>query len=329
MGLTMQEKKAVTRQVRSRCQKAGRKENSAILDEFISITGYKNRKYALRLLNKPAQTQALLFTQGGAGKLKPAKPRPANRKGKKIYTDDVIASLRLVWAFFRYKCGKLLAPLMRQQMDYIALWSAFGITPAIREKLMRISPAAVDRALKNDKTALALKGKSLTKSAGLLKHRIPIRTFYTSEGWKLSGFIQIDTVHHCGQATSGQYILTLTAADVASGWICLYSLLNKAHRWTFAALKDIHSTLPFPLMEFHSDNGSGFINHVVTDWHHNPACPIPFTRSRDHEKNHNCFVEQKNGVIVREYIGCDRLEGDALQSRTAAWHRCSTFSCQR
>jgi hypothetical protein len=43
MGLTMQEKKAVARQVRSRCLKAGRKEKPAILDEFIKTTGYKNR----------------------------------------------------------------------------------------------------------------------------------------------------------------------------------------------------------------------------------------------------------------------------------------------
>jgi hypothetical protein len=74
---------------------------------------------------------------------------------------------------------------MRRQMDYIALWPAFGISPALREKLMRISPATIDR---------ALKGKSLTKSAALLKHRIPIRTFYTSQERKLPGFIQINTV---------------------------------------------------------------------------------------------------------------------------------------
>jgi hypothetical protein len=129
---------------------------------------------------------------------------------------------------------------------------------------MRISPAAIDRAPKNDRAALALKGKSLTKYADILKHRIPIRTFYTSEERKLPGFIQIDTVHHCGQAASSQYILTLTTADVASGWICLYSLLNKAHRWTFNALKDVYAGLPFPLREFHSDDGSEFINHVVT-----------------------------------------------------------------
>ena len=321
MGLTMKEKKAVTRQVRSRYLKAGRKEKSAILDEFIKITGYKNRKYALRLLNKPQAPQSLLVVKGKTVKLKPQKKRPANRKGKKIYTDEVINSLRLIWAFFWHKCGKLLAPLIRQQMPFIASWPAFGITAAIREKLLSISPATIDRALKKDRAALAIKGKSLTKPGQILKHRVPIRTFYTSEERKLPGFIQIDTVHHCGQTTSGQYILTLTATDVASGWISLYSLLNKAHCWTFDALKDIHSGLPFPLREFHSDNGSEFINQVITDWHRNPACPIPFTRSRDHKKNDNCFVEQKNGAVVREYIGYDRLEGAARQARLAEVYR--------
>jgi hypothetical protein len=313
----MQEKKAVTRQVRSRYLKAGRKEKSDILNEFIKITGYKNRKYALRVLNQPQTPQALLVVKGKTVKLKPPKKRPANRTGKKIYTDEVVNSLRLIWTFFWYKCGKLLAPLLRQQMSFIAAWPGFAITPAIREKLLSISPATIDRALKKDKAALALKGKSLTKPARLLKHRVPIRVFYSSDERKLPGFIQIDTVHHCGQSTSGQYILTLTATDVASSWISLYSLLNKAHRWTFASLKDIHASLPFPLQEFHSDNGSEFINQVIVDWHRNPACPIPFTRSRDHKKNDNCFVEQKNGAVVREYIGYDRLEGEALQTRLA------------
>jgi hypothetical protein len=98
-------------------------------------------------------------------------------------------------------------------------------------------------------------------------------------------------------------------------------LRNKAHYWTFDALKDVYASLPFPLREFHSDNGSESINHVVNDWHRNPACPIPFTRSGDHKKNDNRFVEQKNGAVVREYTGHDRLEGDALQSRLAAVYR--------
>jgi hypothetical protein len=79
-------------------------------------------------------------------------------------------------------------------MDYIALWPAFGITLSIREKLLTISPTTIDRALKKDRAALTLKGKSLTKPGQPLKHRIPVHTFYTSEERKLPGFIHIDTV---------------------------------------------------------------------------------------------------------------------------------------
>jgi hypothetical protein len=250
MGLNMNEKKAVIREYRPRYKQAGGKEKTRLLDEITRLTGY-HRKQAIRVLNKKPPREArnfipLVYIDGKPVKLKPEKKRPANRKGKRIYTDEVIDALRLVWTFFWYKCGKILAPLMRQQMDYIAQWPAFGITPAIREKLMTISPATIDRALKKDKAALRLKGKSLTKSKDPLKSRIPIRTFYSSEERKTPGFIQVDTVHHCGQFTGGEYNLTLTATDIASGWVCLYSLLNKAYKWTFEALSDIKNTLPSP-----------------------------------------------------------------------------------
>jgi hypothetical protein len=160
MGLTIKEKQAVARQVRSRYLHAGRKEKSAILDEFIKITDYKNRKYALRILHPPKPPQSLLVGNGKAVKLKPLKKRPPNRTSKKIYTDEVIASLRLIWTFFWYKCGKILAPLMRQQMDAIAQWPAFGITADIKAKLLSISLSTIDRALKQDKATLSPKGKS-------------------------------------------------------------------------------------------------------------------------------------------------------------------------
>jgi transposase InsO family protein len=196
---------------------------------------------------------------------------------------------------------------MRQQMPFIARWPAFSITGDIAEKLKTISPASIDRYLKNDKAALRLKGKSLTKPIDSLKSRIPIRTFYSREERKKPGFWQIDTVHHCGQATQGQYVHTLTATDVASGWIELHSLLNNAHKWTFEALSHITTTALLPVLEFHSDNGSEFINYATERWCTDNR--IPFTRSRDHKKNDNCFVEQKNGAVVRSYVGYDRLEG--------------------
>jgi len=74
---------------------------------------------------------------------------------------------------------------MRQQMRFIAQWKAFGITEETAEKLIKISPASIDRYLRKDKEGLKLRGKSLTKSLDSLKSRIPIRTFYTSDERKM------------------------------------------------------------------------------------------------------------------------------------------------
>jgi hypothetical protein len=204
---------------------------------------------------------------------------------------------------------------MRQQMPFIAKWPGFGITDEIAEKLKKISPATIDRYLKKDKDALRTKGKSLTKPIDSLKSRIPIRTFYTSEERKKPGFWQTDTVHHCGQVASGQYLHTLTVTDIAFGWIELRSLLNNAQKWTFEALSDIKKTVLLPVIEFHPDNGSEFINNATEAWCRREG--ILFTRSRDRRKNDNCFVEQKNGAVVREYIGYDRLEGIEEQALLA------------
>ena len=318
MGLNMQEKKAVTREYKPRYQKASKKEKKALLDEFTALAGY-HRKYAARLLSAKPAKQVMVYLKGKAVKFKPEKKRPSNRKGKRIYTDEVINALRLVWTFFWFKCGKILAPLLRQQMAHIAPWPAFGITEEIAAKLKKISPASIDRYLKQDKAQLRLKGKSLTKPLKALKSRIPIRTFYSSEERKKPGFWQIDTVHHCGQTTSGQYLHTLTATDVASGWIELHALLNNAQKWTFEALSAINASAMLPVLEFHSDNGSEFINNYTENWC--TANGIPFTRSRSSKKNDNCFVEQKNGAVVREYIGYDRLEGLEEQALLAAVYR--------
>jgi hypothetical protein len=78
--------------------------------------------------------------------------------------------------------------------------------------------------------------------------------------------MQIDTVHHCNDSETGEFMLTLTATCVASGWIELSALPNKAHKWTLEALQTLQASLPFPLLELHSDNGSEFINHNIINW---------------------------------------------------------------
>jgi hypothetical protein len=69
-------------------------------------------------------------------------------------------------------------------------------------------------------------------------------------------------------------------------------------------------------LEFHNDNSSEFTNNATKIWCSKEN--LPFTRSRDHRKNGNCFVGQKNGAVVREYLGYDRLEGFEEQALLAA-----------
>jgi len=184
----------------------------------------------------------------------------------------------------------------------------FHITEEIKEKLLKISPAMIDRYLKADKDALRGKGLSGTRLAeAALLRRIPIRTHYTDLERKTPGFMQIDTVYHCGEREFDEFLLTLTATDVASGWIELSALPNKAHKWALESMQALQTSLPFPLIELHSDNGSEFINYDTVNWR-DAAKTLLLTRSRPYHKNDNCFVEQKNGAVIRTYIGYARFD---------------------
>jgi hypothetical protein len=249
---------------------------------------------------------ALVMVDGKPVKLKAGTTKRWKGDGRKShYGPEAIASLRRIWAFFWYRCGKLLVPLIREQMPFFQAWPAVGITPDIREKLLTISPATIDRALKDDRKKLSPRGVSGTKPGKLLKKHISVRTHYPGNERK-PGFFEVDTVHHCGERDSGKSCLTLDATDVASGWVELRPLLNKAHKWVLQALPNIQTVLPFPLLGIDSDNGSEFINHTLLSWcdsHH-----ITFTRSRPYKKNDNCFVEQKNLTCVREFVGYRRFD---------------------
>jgi hypothetical protein len=310
MGLSMQEKKAFTNEISKQYQRAGKKEKTAILDELVKTTGY-NRKYVLHVLANWGKTVTVRRDGGTAGLT--AAPRKRRKGGgrKPKYSGGFVTVLRAIWAFFSYRCGKILAPFMREQMGFLE--QPFRITEKDRELLLSVSPSTVDRLLRQDKKKLALKGKSGTKPGKLLKKQIPVRTYY-ADADKKPGFFEIDTVHHCGTSDSGEFCLTLTATDVYSGWVELRPTLNKAHKWVFEALLDIKSSLPFPLTGIDSDNGSEFINAALLKWCRDER--IQFTRSRAYRKNDNCFVEQKNFTCVRNFVGyyrfCAAAERDAL-----------------
>jgi hypothetical protein len=120
----------------------------------------------------------------------------------------------------------------------------------------------------------------------------------------------MDLVAHCGSNGSGEFLFTLSAVDVATGWMALEGVQNKSEWAVFEALERLRERLPFPLRGLDSDNGGEFINHNLV--HYCAREGITLTRSRPYRKNDNCFIEQKNWSVVRRLVGYARFERNGL-----------------
>jgi hypothetical protein len=180
------------------------------------------------------------------------------------------------------------------------------LSKIVREKLLQISPATIDRLLKPEREKYTLKKRVChTKPGTLLKSQIPIRTFSDWDDAQ-PGFFEMDLVGHEGGNAAGDYCFTLDMTDVCSGWSEQVAVINKAQIHVFEGIRKIRNRLPFDVLGLDSDNGSEFINHHLLRYCNQEN--ITFTRSRPHRKNDNCFVEQKNWSIVRRFAGYMRLE---------------------
>lgn len=151
--------------------------------------------------------------------------------------------------------GKRLAPFMAEMVEVMERSGELHLTEEVREKLLRISAATIDRLLKQERGRLQIRGRSHTKPGTLLKHQIPVRTFAEWDDAR-PGFLEVDLVAHDGGFAVGEYIHTLSATDVATGWTETRAAKNKAQVHVFAALVHIRTGLPFPLLGLDSDNGS-------------------------------------------------------------------------
>lgn len=148
-----------------------------------------------------------------------------------------------------------------------------------------------------------IRGQSTTRSSSLLKS-IPV--FFGSWKNKGPGHGQVDTVVHSGPKLMGNMVYTVNYTDVATYWVEPVAQLNKGERATLQSIQTIRARLPFALLELHPDSGSEFINQVAKDWCDEQK--IKLTRSRPNKKNDNCYVEQRNLVVVRKYVGYERYD---------------------
>jgi hypothetical protein len=300
--LTMRQKKAVTRELRDRYSKSSKKEKTMMLDEFIRLTRY-SRSYAARVLRLK---EVLGYMNIGGKRVRLVRDkRKTKRKKKKFYDEGVLVYLKEIWKICDYICSKRLAPYLSEIIPVLEKWGEIKLDAKVREKLLTISAATIDRLLTNTRKKYQIKGRSTTRPGSLLKKSIPIRTFADWDEAR-PGFFEVDLVSHDGGATRGDFNQSLNFTDIATGWDEMIAVKNKAQIWVFEGIKRIEGKLPFSILGLDSDNGAEFINaHLIRYCEEHK---ITFTRSRPYRKNDSCFVEQKNWSVIRRAVGYGRYD---------------------
>ena len=280
-------------QFRDRYLYALRAGRQIILDEICDMFDY-HRKYAIRLLN--AKEQPL------------SKRKPAQRGRKPLYSDPMILEvLTDIWKATNLPCAKRLKAILRLWLPF---YEKFIIPDNITEKLQKISPATIDRLMVSDRAKCNKIGFATTKPGAIIKKHIPIKTNQWDES--IPGFLEADTVAHCGNSMAGMFVFTLNCVDIASGWVEQRAVWGKGETGVKDAMESIENALPFPILGFDCDNGSEFLNWHLIKFFTDRKRPVQFTRSRPYHKNDNAHIENKNWTNVRQYIGYERFEDARL-----------------
>jgi hypothetical protein len=285
-----QEKAAYREAIRERYAKANRADKKRILDEFCAVCRY-NRKYAIRLLGKRA------------------KRRKAKRGRKPRYTDPLfLKALQYIWKTSDFMCSRRLKAIIPTWLPFYEQ-SFEPLADNVRALLLAVSHASLDRILRPLRARYG-KGLCGTKPGSMLRNQIPIRT----DNWDITkpGFMEADTVAHCGTSLAGDFVWSLIMTDIHTAWTEGRAVWNKGSQEVIEQVKDIERHLPFVLLGFDCDNGSEFLNHHLVRYFANRDNQVRFTRSRPYKKNDNAHVEQKNWAQARHLLGYDRIADPGL-----------------
>lgn len=114
------------------------------------------------------------------------------------------------------------------------------------------------------------------------------------------GYLRVDTVHS-GDESGEKGAYHINIVDEVTQWEMVACVPDICERTLAPIVETLISLYPFVIHEFHSDNGSEFVNHVVAKLI--AKLYARFTKSRARHSNDNALVESKNGSIVRKLYG--------------------------
>jgi hypothetical protein len=274
---------------RPRYLASGRTEKGRLLDEMQQVTGLCRKVLIRRMAHEV-----------------PAKHQPRSRERGCRYGPDLLDALRIIIETHDYIAASRLWPELLPMARHLEAHGELHLTLEGVTQLGQVSLSTLKRLisrLRQDECHILRRQPAHPSS---WRYDVPMRRI----PWNTQepGHFEVDLVHHCGLFSTGDYVHTIHMVDVATGWVELSAALGRSFRAVSHGFRLIQERLPFSVLELHPDNGAEFFNdHMARFW---PSLfpDADLSRSRPYRKNDNRFVEQKNGQLVRGYLGYDRLD---------------------
>lgn len=119
------------------------------------------------------------------------------------------------------------------------------------------------------------------------------------------GFLRVDSVHQ-GDQDGLKGLYHINAVDCVTQYQAVASCEQISEAFLIPVLEALLQSFPFPILGFHVDNGSEYINHRVAELL-NKLLIEQFTKSRPRHSNDNALVESKNGAVIRKHFGYSHI----------------------
>jgi hypothetical protein len=106
---------------------------------------------------------------------------------------------------------------------------------------------------------------------------------------------------HQGDQDKEKGVYHINLVDEVTQWELVGCVEGISEHFLIPLLEMLLAQFPFKVIEFHSDNGSEYINYVVAKLLNKLS--IEQTKSRPRRSNDNALVEGKNGSVIRKHMG--------------------------
>lgn len=260
-----------------------------MIDEVSDTLGW-NRKHTIKALNGKV-------AQGSRAKKRGSKPS---------YGEKEKAVVVSIWKSSEQPCSVRLKETLPLWLDSYEKRNG-KVEEEMRSRILSYSARTLDRLLQPHRACVAggRKGRKTGRASNRIKKFVPIRC--GPQEFDEPGWMEVDTVSHGGDSSSGEFLWSLTLTDFHSGWTELTGLWGNSGGEVRVGLTRIENRMPFAMKGFDCDNGSEFLNKILEDYLLNRNRKIKWTRSRAYKKNDQAHVEQKNFTHVRQLLGYGRF----------------------